>query len=175
MPVNLLENIHGLLFKNGRSSLDVRWAGGIVVEDHHRYSRHKMGWEEFRLRAQNCWFRDGEAPNVIIVGDDWWIDREYLEMWDFSLVFHEIPREYQFYEISDSKMETLDNIFGCPAEGNLEELLREEEHLISRQETVQTEANSSGSLGIVQMLIKRGADVTGDHSLANYEDSFTDI
>lgn len=84
LPTNLLREAIGVLQANDKTPADVRWVGASS-------GALAISWDEFALladRAYDSGFGHCEvAPDLVIVGDDWWIERkEYAgrEWWEFK-------------------------------------------------------------------------------------------
>lgn len=79
--MNLLEETLSVLTRNGKTESDIRWLGSVEV---------KISWDNFvnlaDVEYDNGFGSQEIATDLIIVGDDWWLERaEYdgSEWWSF--------------------------------------------------------------------------------------------
>lgn len=78
--MNLLQETLDALKENGKTPADVRWVGRPSI-------KAKCSWMEFENQAENLPTLCDTPFDLLVVGDDWWLEREEHreeEWWEFK-------------------------------------------------------------------------------------------
>lgn len=78
--MNLLQETLDALKENGKTPTDVRWVGRPKI-------KAKCSWREFEKQAENLPTFCDVPFDLLVVGDDWWLEREEHreeEWWEFK-------------------------------------------------------------------------------------------
>ena len=100
MVINLLKETLEVLKGYGKSPKDVKWVGS-------KDGKYAITWDEFEKIA-NIEYNKGYgsqeiAEDLVIVGDDWWLERcvsdGWSEWWEFKTLPVKQPKTAKFTKI----------------------------------------------------------------------------
>ena len=116
MAVNLLKETLEILEKHGKSPKDVKWVGS-------RDGKYAITWNEFEKIANitynNSYGAQEIAEDLVVVGEDWWLERCVCDGWSEWWEFKTLPIK-QSEAVKFTK--ALTTLFGW----NLDEINQEE-------------------------------------------------
>ena len=118
--INLARETLDILKEHGKTIKDIRWVGGCLWNKREYPDMYWESPDDFFIKAARTNYNNGYGeveldPQLVVVGDDWWLEREDYdgrEWWEFKTM----PKKEDYEVNHGEKMDEVDD--ECTCKGN---------------------------------------------------------